>query len=62
MLITEQKDIKQILGMDRLREIEWTIRHFEKSTTQTDQSEIDEIITKFENLFKTNQTVKDNKI
>jgi len=45
--------------MDWLREFNWTMRHIEKPTTQTDQSERDEIITQFEKLFKTNQTIKD---
>ena len=45
--------------MDWLREIFWTIRHIEKSTSTTDQSERDEIITQFEKLIKTNQAIED---
>ena len=60
MLITEPEDIKPLLGTDWLREINWTIRHIEKTTTPTDQSEKDEIITQFKKLFKTNQAIKDN--
>ena len=59
MFITEREDIKPLLGMDWLREFNWTIRHIEKTTRITDQSEKDKIITHFEMLFKTNRTIKD---
>ena len=40
ILITEREYIKLLLGIDSLREFNWTIRHIEKTTTITDQSEI----------------------
>ena len=48
--------------MDWLRDIHWTIRHIEKSTTPGDQSERDETITQIEKLFNTNRTIKDTEI
>ena len=48
--------------MDGLREFNWTIRHIEKSTTPTDQSERYEKIAQFQKLFKTNQTFEDTEI
>ena len=62
MLNTERENIKPLLGMDWLRKLNWTIRHIEKSTTQTDPSETDEIITKNEKLSKTKKTFKDTEI
>ena len=45
--------------MEWLREFNWTIRHIEKSTTPTDQSERVEILTQFEKRSETNGTTKD---
>ena len=58
MLITEREDIKPLLGMGWLRELNWTMRHIEKPTTPTDQSERNKIITPFEKLVQTNSTNK----
>ena len=62
MLITEQEVIKPLLGVDGLREFDSTIRHIEKTTTLTDQSERDEIFAHFEKLFKKNQTIGDTEV
>ena len=63
-LFTNPEDIQPSLGMDWLREIDWTIRDVEKRTTITDQLEMNKIITNFEKLFKRNRTIKntENKI
>ena len=45
MIITEREYFKPLLDMDWLQECNWTIRFIEKSTTQTNQSETDKIIT-----------------
>ena len=62
MLTTEREDIKPVLGMDWLRDLNRTIRHIEKTTTTTDQTEKDKIIRNFEKLWETNQTIKDSDI
>ena len=62
MFITEREDIKPILGLDGLREVNWTIRKFKMSTAPINQSKADKIFTNFEKLFKRNQTIKDTKI
>ena len=62
ILITEREEIQALLGLDWQRQFNLTIRHIEKSTTQTDQSEGDEIFTQFEKLFKSNQTIKETEI
>ena len=54
ILITEGEDIKSLLGMNWPLEFIWTIRHIEKTMTITYQSEMDNIFTDFEKLFKTN--------
>ena len=54
MLITEREDKKPLLGIDWLRDFNWTIRNIGSTTTITDQSEEDKIFTKSEELFKTN--------
>ena len=59
MFNTEREEIKPLLGMDWLRELNWMIRHIEKTTTITDQSEKDKIFTNFEKVFKTSRTIKD---
>ena len=59
MLIAEREVIKPVLGMDWQPDLNRTIRHFEMLTTTNDQSERDEIITRFEKLSKSNQTLKD---
>ena len=59
MLITERQDIKPLLGMDWMREFNWTIRNIQ-NTTLTDQSEKEK--THFEKPFETNRTCKDTKI
>ena len=59
MLITERKDIKPLLGMDWLREINKTPLKIESTTTKMDQSEKDN---KFTKLFKRNQTINDTEI
>ena len=45
--------------MEWLGEFNWTIRHIEKSTTPTDQSERVEILTQFEKLSEKNGRTKD---
>ena len=62
LLITERENIKPLLGMEWQREFNRTIRHIEKSTTPTDQSERDEKFTEFEKMFETNQTIKNAEI
>ena len=54
MLVTEREDIKPLLGMDWLREFNWTIRHIKKTTTTSEQSEKYKIFTHIEKFFKTN--------
>ena len=51
MLITEREDIKPLLGMDWLGELNGTTRNIERSTTITDQSEIEKLFTNFEKFF-----------
>ena len=62
MLITEQEDIKPLIGMDWLREFNWTTRSIEGTTTTSDQSEKEKINTNFEKFFKKNQTVNETEI
>ena len=62
MLITERVDIKPLLGMDWLREYNWTIRHIEKWTTPTDHSEGDEKSAQFEKFFWTSRTINDTEV
>ena len=60
--ITEAEDTKPLLGMDWLREVNWTMRHIEKTTTITNQSKKDKKNTNFEKLFKMNRTIEDTEI
>ena len=62
MLITEGEDIKPLIGMDWLREFNWTTGNIESTRTLNNQSEKDKIITKFEKRLKTNPTIKDAEI
>ena len=58
MPINERGDIKSLLGVDWLRELKWTIRNIESTTTKTDQSEKEKKINRFEKIFKTNRRTK----
>ena len=62
MLIAERENIKPLLGMDWLREFNWTKRHIEKTKMTTEQWEKDQIITHFEKPFKTNRMIEDTEI
>ena len=59
MLITKREDIKPLLDMDWLREINWTLRNIESTTTTTNQSEKDKLFKKREKFLKTKRTTKD---
>ena len=61
ILITEREDIKPLLGMDWLRQLNGWIRNIESTTTTIDQSE-DKKIANFGKLFKTNRTIEDTEI
>ena len=61
-LITAREHIKPLLCMHWLREFNWTIRHIEKTTTPTDQTERDEIITQIQKLFKRSRTIRDTEV
>ena len=60
--LSERENIKPLLGMDQLRVFLSTIWHIEKTTTITNQSKKNKIITIFQKFFKTNGKTKDTEI
>ena len=60
ILITEQKDITPLLGIDWLKTFQLTIGNIRLD--EDNQSEKRHIIEKFPDLFKNNTTIKDAKI
>ena len=62
MFITNQEDIKLLIGMDWLPQFNWTIQNIENTTTTTNQSEKDKIVKNIETFFRTNGTIKDTEI
>ena len=59
ILITERANIQFLLGMDWLREFNWTFQNIENATKDTDQSENKKIIPNFEKLIRTNRIIND---
>ena len=55
--ITEREDLKPLLGMDWLRDFNWTIQNIDSTTTTTDQSEEE---TKFSQTLKNFSRRKNN--
>ena len=62
LLFIEREDIMPLLGMDWLREFNWTIRIVESTTKTRDQSEKYKISKNFEKRLNGNRTKKDTKI
>ena len=62
MPTAQGKDMKPLFTMDWVRELNWTIRIKESTTSLTEQTEKDRKLINFGKLFKTNQTIEDSGI